>query len=76
MQRPRNAYHYPHPEWSWDDALPNHTAMAHAMSGGEEERGEVVANLWVPDVEKPHGWREVWVRRDVEPAKERRAGFR
>jgi hypothetical protein len=76
MRRPRNGYHYPSPDLSWDDAGPNHVPMMQVVSVNEPERGEVVAKLWVPDIEMRHGWREIWVRRDVDPPEERRAGFR
>lgn len=76
MKRPRNAYHAPHPADSWGDDLPNHNAQIGSLSASEPERGDVLAKLWVPDIEMRHGWREVWVRRDVDPPEERRAGFR
>lgn len=76
MKRPRNGYHYPHPADAWDDALPNFMPMAQVLSASDPDRGEVIAQLWVPDIEKAHGWREVWVRRDVEPQEERRMGLR
>ena len=73
---PRNATYYPSPMWSWDDPMPSHNAMAQQLSVSEDTRGEVVSKLWVPDIEQRHGWREIWIRRDVDPPEERRAGFR
>ncbi len=76
MKRPRNGYHVPDPASSWDDALPSYNAMVQPLSASEPERGQHIATLWVPDIEKPHGWAEVWIRRPVEPREERRMGFR
>ena len=75
MTKPRNGYHYPHPADSWFDAQPIYNALIGQLATSEPERGEVVAKLWVPDIEMRHGCREIWVRRDIEPRQERRAGF-
>lgn len=70
------SYHIPDPQYSWDDQQPNHAPMLHQLTSNEAEKGEVVANLWVPDIEQRYGWREVWIRRPIEEAKQRKAGFR
>ena len=66
--------YFPDPKWSWDDAMPQHNAMASAVPV-EVDEGALVAKLWVPDIEARHKWREVWVRRDVPQHERRRLGL-
>lgn len=83
MKKPRNSWVNPDPYyyWDWPGRPASHlTPMGNGMqvaSGGEPVHQTAVANLWVPDIEQVHGWREhyVWPDPPVLPP-DRRAGFR
>ena len=55
---------------------PQLDAAVEVREDPEPEMGAYAAVLWVPDIEKPHGWREFYVKRKTGPTKPgQRMGF-
>ena len=75
MLKPRNAYHWPNPaEDFFNVPVLDHGSVG-TLGPSPDTRGPMVANILVPDITEPHGWRNWWVYRDSPPNEPPRVGF-